>query len=272
METMQIRWLGHSCFAITCQEYTVVVDPFAPGSVPGYADIQETADQVLCSHEHHDHNYRAGVTLRQDGRANPFTITSLPSFHDDCGGEKRGPNTIHLLEAGGLRVAHLGDLGALPAPEVVEQLQNLDAVLVPVGGFYTVGPQEAWEVVQALSPPGDCPHALQHGHVRLRCVGAGGGLFGSGRPLGPVRHGHPGDSPGHEPSYGLAHLWGSQGLKERPLTKAESQSRPAARRKCPGQRRAAGLAASGRRRRWSDRPVPPKWRAWWCAAAHTGWG
>lgn len=152
METMQIRWLGHSCFAITCQEYTVVVDPFAPGSVPGYADIQETADQVLCSHEHHDHNYRAGVTLRQDGRANPFTITSLPSFHDDCGGEKRGPNTIHLLEAGGLRVAHLGDLGALPAPEVVEQLQNLDAVLVPVGGFYTVGPQEAWEVVQALSP------------------------------------------------------------------------------------------------------------------------
>ena len=152
METMQIRWLGHSCFAITCQEYTVVVDPFAPGSVPGYADIQETADQVLCSHEHHDHNYRAGVTLRQDSRANPFTITSLPSFHDDCGGEKRGPNTIHLLEAGGLRVAHLGDLGALPAPEVVEQLQNLDAVLVPVGGFYTVGPQEAWEVVQALSP------------------------------------------------------------------------------------------------------------------------
>ena len=152
METMQIRWLGHSCFAITCQEYTVVVDPFAPGSVPGYADIQETADQVLCSHEHHDHNYRAGVTLRQDGRVNPFTITSLPSFHDDCGGEKRGPNTIHLLEAGGLRVAHLGDLGALPAPEVVEQLQNLDAVLVPVGGFYTVGPQEAWEVVQALSP------------------------------------------------------------------------------------------------------------------------
>ena len=152
METMQIRWLGHSCFAITCQEYTVVVDPFAPGSVPGDADIQETADQVLCSHEHHDHNYRAGVTLRQDGRVNPFTITSLPSFHDDCGGEKRGPNTIHLLEAGGLRVAHLGDLGALPAPEVVEQLQNLDAVLVPVGGFYTVGPQEAWEVVQALSP------------------------------------------------------------------------------------------------------------------------
>ena len=37
-----------------------------------------------------------------------------------------------LLEAQGLRVAHLGDIGAMPAPDVVERLQNLDAVLVPV--------------------------------------------------------------------------------------------------------------------------------------------
>ena len=105
---------------------------------------------MLCSHQHHDHNYRAGVALRQDGPANPFTITALPSFHDGCGGAKRGPNTIHLLEAQGLRVAHLGDIGAMPAPDVVERLQNLDAVLVPVGGFYTVGPKEAKEIVDAL--------------------------------------------------------------------------------------------------------------------------
>ena len=105
---------------------------------------------ILVTHEHHDHNYRAGVALRQDGPANPFTITALPSFHDGCGGAKRGPNTIHLLEAQGLRVAHLGDIGAMPAPDVVERLQNLDAVLVPVGGFYTVGPKEAKEIVDAL--------------------------------------------------------------------------------------------------------------------------
>ena len=147
MASIQIQWLGHSCFRVECQGYTVVLDPFEPGSVPGLRDIRQTADQVLCSHQHHDHNYRAGVALRQDGPANPFTITALPSFHDGCGGEKRGPNTIHLLEAQGLRVAHLGDIGAMPAPDVVERLQNLDAVLVPVGGFYTIDAGQAKAVV-----------------------------------------------------------------------------------------------------------------------------
>ena len=80
MASIQIQWLGHSCFRVECQGYAVVLDPFEPGSVPGLRDIQQTADQVLCSHQHHDHNYRAGVALRQDGPANPFTITALPSW------------------------------------------------------------------------------------------------------------------------------------------------------------------------------------------------
>ena len=152
MASIQIKWLGHSCFRVECEDYAIVLDPFEPGSVPGFKDIEEVADQVLCSHGHHDHNYRAGVTLRDDGRKNPFTVTALPSFHDDCQGAKRGPNTIHLLEAEGLRVAHFGDVGVIPAPEVLEQLQNLDAIMLPVGGFYTVGPKEAQEIVKAISP------------------------------------------------------------------------------------------------------------------------
>lgn len=152
MAAIQIKWLGHSCFRVECEGYAIVLDPFAPGSVPGCKDISETADQVLCSHQHHDHNYEAGVTLRENGPQNPFTVTALPSFHDDCQGAQRGPNTIHLLEAQGLRVAHLGDVGAMPSPEVVEQLQNLDAVMIPVGGFYTVEPKEAQAIVEALSP------------------------------------------------------------------------------------------------------------------------
>lgn len=91
MAEIQIQWLGHSCFRVECQGYAIVLDPFEPGSVPGLRDIQQTADQVLCSHEHHDHNYRAGVALRETGAENPFAITAFPSFHGDCGGEKRGP-------------------------------------------------------------------------------------------------------------------------------------------------------------------------------------
>ena len=62
------------------------------------------------------------------------------------------PNTIHLLEAGGLRVAHMGDAGCMPSPEILERLQELDAVMLPVGGYYTVGPEEAQAIVEAIHP------------------------------------------------------------------------------------------------------------------------
>lgn len=148
---VQIKWLGHSCFRVSCGGRSLVLDPFEPGSVPGCAPISETADQVLCSHEHHDHNYRAGVALTGEGEG-PFRITALPSFHDDCGGEKRGPNQIHVIEAEGLKIAHFGDVGSMPAPEVLDQLKGLDAALIPVGGYYTVGPREAKAIVDAVEP------------------------------------------------------------------------------------------------------------------------
>lgn len=146
---MTITWLGHSCFRVTCGDSIVVLDPYEPGSVPGCGDICETADQVLCSHEHHDHNYRAGVRLTGRGEG-AIQVTALPWYHDDCQGKKRGPSTIYLLEGGGVRVAHFGDVGCMPSEEIVEQLQGVDAALLPVGGFYTVGPKEAKEIVDAL--------------------------------------------------------------------------------------------------------------------------
>ena len=153
MSAIQIQWLGHSCFRVECQGYVIVLDPFAPGSVPGCKDIQNVeADQVLCSHEHGDHNYRAGVILRENGPENPFTITALPWYHDYQQGALRGPNTIYVLEAQGLRVAHFGDVGCMPSQEVLDQLKNLDAIMLPVGGHFTVGPQEAMDIVKAIQP------------------------------------------------------------------------------------------------------------------------
>lgn len=153
MSSIQIQWLGHSCFRVECQGYVIVLDPFSPGSVPGCKDIQNVeADQVLCSHEHGDHNYRAGVILREDGPENPFTVTALPWYHDGQQGAQRGPNTIYVLEAQGLRVAHFGDVGCMPSQEVLDQLQNLDAIMLPVGSHFTVGPQEAMDIVKAIQP------------------------------------------------------------------------------------------------------------------------
>lgn len=149
---MKLRWLGHSCFRVESDGYAIVIDPFAPGSVPGLKDIHEAAQAVLCSHDHFDHNCRDAVQLLPFEGEPPVRVTPLPSFHDCCGGTQRGKNCIHLLEGGGVKIAHLGDLGCMPAPTVLEQLRGLDAVLMPVGGHYTVGPQEAQAIADALSP------------------------------------------------------------------------------------------------------------------------
>lgn len=150
--SIEIRWLGHSCFRVQCGDYAIVLDPFEPGSVPGLAPVSETADQVLCSHDHHDHGYRRAVTLSEEKKESPFTVTALPSFHDDKEGELRGKNIIHLMKAEGLRIAHFGDVGCMPAPEILEQLKGLDAAMIPVGGHYTVDPAGAKAIVDAIEP------------------------------------------------------------------------------------------------------------------------
>ncbi len=146
---MRISWLGHACFMLEHEEYRVVIDPF--NDVPGYRDTVVEADAVLCSHEHFDHAYRAGITLRQ-GKVSPFTVEVLDTCHDEAGGTLRGKNKIHLLRAGGMTVAHLGDLGHMPDDGQVEKLRRCDALLIPVGGTYTLDAAGAAAVVAAVQP------------------------------------------------------------------------------------------------------------------------
>ena len=74
------------------------------------------------------------------------------SWHDEVQGAKRGPNTMRIFSAEGLRVAHLGDLGCGLTPEQAEALSGLDALLIPVGGFYTIDAGQAKAVVDQLKP------------------------------------------------------------------------------------------------------------------------
>ena len=163
---MTITWLGHSCFRVTCGDSIIVLDPYEPGSVPGCGDICETADQVLCSHEHHDHNYRAGVHLTGRGEG-AIQVTALPWYHDDCEGKKRGPSTIYLLEGGGVRVAHFGDVGCMPSEEIVEQLRGVDAALLPVGGLLHRGAPGGQGDCGRHPAPGGGAHALPVGELWL---------------------------------------------------------------------------------------------------------
>ena len=146
---MTITYWGHSCFRVEQEGYTLVLDPFT--QIPGLPDTAGAADAALCSHSHFDHNYTDQLQLsgRQDS---PFAVRTVDVFHDDQNGALRGPNRIHILEAGGLKAVHLGDLGCGLTAMQADLLKKPDVLLIPVGGYYTIDAAQAAEIVERLSP------------------------------------------------------------------------------------------------------------------------
>ena len=147
---MKITYHGHSCFTLQSGGCTIAIDPY-DDHVPGYRHLQLKANAVFCSHGHSDHSWVQAVQI-EEREGCPFTVTEIEGFHDDAGGAKRGPNTMRIFEAEGLKVAHLGDIGCLPPAEDLEKLKGLDACLVPVGGFYTIDARQAKELMDLLQP------------------------------------------------------------------------------------------------------------------------
>ena len=150
MSEFTITYHGHSCFTVECGSWRVAFDPYSPGSVPGLSGLALEADEVLCSHTHGDHGYRAAVKIRPHAAENPFTVETIRCPHDDAGGTKRGMNTIHILTAGGEKIVHMGDVGcALPEADMAK-LRGALALLIPVGGYYTIDAREADAMARAI--------------------------------------------------------------------------------------------------------------------------
>lgn len=147
---MKLTWNGHSCFTLETAQGSVVFDPYKDNYVPGLAPMKLAADLVLCSHNHNDHGAREVVCL--SGQDTTLQVDTIATFHDPKQGALRGLNTIHIVTAEGMRLAHLGDLGCELEPEQKELLKDLDVLLIPVGGFYTIDAKQAHALVQELNP------------------------------------------------------------------------------------------------------------------------
>lgn len=155
---MEISYLGHSSFRIRTGSGFVVTDPFDSKMVGlKYSGVE--ADIVTVSHDHADHNQYQLVKGVKRVVSGPgeyeiagISIIGIPSFHDDKKGELRGKNTIYIIEAEGLRLCHLGDLGHVLSQELVQEIGEVDILMVPVGGEFTIGPKEASQVVMDIQP------------------------------------------------------------------------------------------------------------------------
>jgi L-ascorbate metabolism protein UlaG (beta-lactamase superfamily) len=164
---MQVEWYGQSAFALSTPEATVFFDPF--GEMPGLAQrglffdyppiAGVTADLLLVTHEHRDHNATGAIggdppILRSTaGRLQSPVgeVLAVASEHDPHAGTERGPNTIFVLQLGGLRVAHFGDFGqAVLRDEQAAAIGAVDLAFLPVGGGPTIGGEQAAAIAATI--------------------------------------------------------------------------------------------------------------------------
>lgn len=155
---MDITYLGHSSFLIKTKDAKIITDPFDQKKV-GLAYPKQSADIVTISHHHYDHDnldgvkdYKRAFDWPGEYEIENVRIFGFQSFHDDKLGEERGENVIFRFETEGLSIVHLGDLGHMPDDKMIDQLGDIDILMIPVGGTFTITAVQAADVVKKLDP------------------------------------------------------------------------------------------------------------------------
>jgi L-ascorbate metabolism protein UlaG (beta-lactamase superfamily) len=160
---IKIKWLGHASFQMTTsQGKTIITDPinFKGHHMPAGT----TADIITVSHEHPDHNSvdavgGTPVVLRGtdqnlsavndiDTTIGDVRLYTLSSYHDPG---HFGHNAIFVFEFDGIRVAHLGDLGTVLTDDQADEIGEIDILMIPVGGQFTIASAEADTIVNHLN-------------------------------------------------------------------------------------------------------------------------
>ena len=185
-----VRWWGQALVTIeTWWGLTIAIDPYAPDKV-GYDNPNLSANLTLITHHHFDHNnpdliqgdpfVKQGlssqgdvneldltldrlpnstkVTLTNSDKAEPLSphpvrIRSIPAWHDDSAGAKRGADAMFLIETDGVRILHCGDLGQSSlTDDQLDAIGRVDVLLIPVGGTYTVDGAQAAAITKQIGP------------------------------------------------------------------------------------------------------------------------
>ncbi len=155
--SMTISWFGQSCFRIEAKEGSVLIDPFSKDI--GLRPPKVKDDIVLVTHQHFDHNniedaVEGAFIVQNPGEYEKqgIAIRGIQSFHDNKEGAERGLNTIYMIKAEELTVCHLGDLGHKLADQQIEDIGDIDILMIPVGGSYTIDAKTAVEVIGQIEP------------------------------------------------------------------------------------------------------------------------
>jgi L-ascorbate metabolism protein UlaG (beta-lactamase superfamily) len=150
---VEITWLGRNCFRLRGRDGAVITDPCPPDS--GYKLNKPQADIVTVSRRD-DPGYSATSVVSGE----PMVLDAPGEY--EIGGilvtgvATRTPaderNVVFVVEIDGIRVGHLGLLGAAPSARTLEELEDVDILLFPVGGMNALAPAVAQDVMTTIDP------------------------------------------------------------------------------------------------------------------------
>lgn len=185
---MHISYHGHSIVKIKTGEHTILIDPFINGNEMTDLNVaDEKPDVILLTHAHNDHvgdtielakrnncqviavfelaNYLESVGVNAVGMglggANEFdfgVVKFTKAFHSSSFTTEEGeviyggmPAGI-LFKAEGKTIYHAGDTEVFGDMEILGNRHDIDVAFVPIGDFFTMGPEDAAYAVELLKP------------------------------------------------------------------------------------------------------------------------
>lgn len=180
---MNINWYGQSCFQISSSQgknnyVSIIIDPFEE-SIGLKLPRKIKADIVLVTHDHDDHNNIKKVS------DSPFVVTGpgeydvkgasikgISAYHDDSQGKQRGKITVYTIEAEGIKLCHLGDLGQKElTPNQLERIGEVDILMIPIGGTFTIDAKEAMKIMSQIEPKVIIPMHYRIGKLKIKLDG-----------------------------------------------------------------------------------------------------
>lgn len=155
---MKIRYIAHSCFLFTSDGgIKLLIDPCDDSISNNYHNI--TADTVLVSHSHPDHSDCSMVSgaveiISSSGRQNAggIAVEGFLGDHGTCNGEWLGMVICYKFEMDGLNCLHLSDLGVPLNDSEIAEIGPVDVLFLPVGGHWTMEPDEARAMMEKIKP------------------------------------------------------------------------------------------------------------------------
>ena len=151
---MEITWYGQSCFRLSGRGLaSIVTDPYN-GDL-GLPTLKVRGDVVTISHDASGHNNVEAVTGIRHSLNGPgeyeiggVFITGIATN----GPTNQVENVLFLFDYGYVTIAHFGDMGKVPNQTKIEALEQVDVLLVPVGGGNSLNAAQAAELVSMLEP------------------------------------------------------------------------------------------------------------------------